>query len=99
MHTQRLAMTDLKQHFCEQCADCGVALPDVGQQAWAGFYCVDRVFGDTASAGLQLNNTLNRYYQCHCPVFMNDLLGLQISVGSIQNCIVESAHALSPIEE
>lgn len=102
---------------------------------------------------LQLSNTLNRYYRCHCStcglenrtepyrhppdslewdkvelsewrligpslaalisylcmdmrltrrkvsVFMNDLLGLQISVGSIQNCIVESARALSPVEE
>lgn len=151
--TQRLAMTDLKPHFCEQCAGCGVALPAIGQQAWAGFYCVDLVFGDTTSAGLQLSNTLNRYYQCDCPVcglanrtepyrhppdslewdtvelsewrligpslaaligylcmdmrltrrkvsvFMDDLLGLQISVGSIQNCIVESARALSPVEE
>lgn len=151
--SQRLAVTDLKQHFCEQCNGCDVALPNVGQQAWAGFYSVDLVFGDTAAAGLQLSNTLNRYYQCDCSVcgltnrtepyrhspnslewdkvelsewrligpslaaligylcmdmrltrrkvsvFMNDLLGLQISVGSIQNCIVESARALSPVEE
>lgn len=32
-------------------------------------------------------------------VLMYDLLGLHISVGCIQNCIVESARALSPLEE
>lgn len=151
--SQQLAVTAIKLHFSEHCTGCGVALAEEEQQAWAGFYCVDLVFGEVAAAGLQLSNTLNRYYHGHCPacglenrtepyrhppdslewdkvelsewrligpslaalisylcmdmrltrrkvaVFMNDLLGLQISVGSIQNCIVESARALSPVEE
>ena len=31
--------------------------------------------------------------------FLDDLFGLEISTGTIQNCIVESARALAPVEE
>jgi len=32
-------------------------------------------------------------------LFLHDILGLELSVGSIQNCLLESARALEPIEE
>ncbi len=32
-------------------------------------------------------------------LFLQDIFGLQLSIGSIQNCIVESARALAPVEE
>lgn len=31
--------------------------------------------------------------------FLKDVLGLELSTGTIQNCIVESAHALAPVEK
>jgi hypothetical protein len=31
--------------------------------------------------------------------FLEDVLGLELSIGTIQNCIVESARALSPVEK
>lgn len=151
--TQVLAVTQEEQHFCRSCSGCGLALEPALQQIWTGFYCVDVVFGDEASPGLQLTNTLHHYYQGVCPscglgnrsepyqhppddlewdrvalsewrllgpglaalicylcmdmrltrqkvvVLLNDVFGLQISKGSIQNCMVESARALSPLEE
>jgi transposase len=32
-------------------------------------------------------------------LFLHDILGLELSQGSIQNCLVESARALAPVEE
>ncbi|MES9882025.1 MAG: transposase [Sedimenticola sp.] len=32
-------------------------------------------------------------------LFLHDILGLELAVGTIQNCLLESARALAPIEE
>ena len=151
--TQCLPVTETIAHHCEHCVGCGHAFEPASQTAYTGFYSIDLLFGDNQSAGLQLTNTLHRYFRHTCSqcqlhnrtepnrqppepidwdqvdltewrlvgpnlaafiaylcmdmrltrrkveVFLDDVLGLKLCIGTIQNSLIESARALSPVED
>jgi IS1 family transposase len=150
--TQRLEITAIEHHHCDDCPICKTDLSSV-EKSYTGFQTVDIIYGDVDSPGIQFTNTQHFYYAGKCPHcglesrseparaaanntdwkevgltewrligpslaamivylsmdmyltrrkikrFLDDLFGLEISTGTIQNCIVESARALAPVEE
>ena len=65
---------------------------DVGMTEW-------RLIGPDLAALIVYLSMDMRVTRRKVRQFMLDVFGLELSVGTLQNCIVESARALSPVEE
>ena len=65
---------------------------DVGMTEW-------RLIGPDLAALIVYLSMDMRVTRRKVRQFMQDVFGLKLSVGTLQNCIVESARALSPVEE
>ena len=66
-HTQILPVTATEHHQACQCAGCGKAFTsDSPSRAYTGFYTVDIEYGKPDNPGIQVTNTLHRYYDTVC---------------------------------
>jgi len=65
---------------------------NVGMTEW-------RLIGPDLAAMIVYLSMDMRITRRRVQLFLHDILGLELCIGSIQNCMVESARALAPVEE
>jgi len=64
--TQRLEITAIEHHHCNDCPVCKTDLSLV-EKAYTGFQTVNITYGDIDFPGIQLSNTHHLYYAGKCP--------------------------------
>lgn len=96
----------LHRYYQSDCPHCGLinqslperAAPD--QLDWQGVGLTQwRLIGPSLAALIVYLSMDMRLTRRQIKRFLSDLLGLELSVGSIQNCKMEAARALAPVEE
>ncbi len=150
--TQKMAITDTKDHFPQRCALCDASLNEIRSKAWTGYDVIDIAFGDLSHPGIHTTATRHRHYQSICicghttrhlphreapgaedweqvaltewrlvgptlcaliialtyrhrmsrartQEFLSEWLGIQISTGTLQNCLQEAGRAVAPVED
>ena len=151
-HTQVLPITGTEHHQACHCAACGKAFTsETPVRAYTGFYTVDIEYGEPDKPGIQVVNTLHRYYATNCECghttravphreppeplldgiqlsewrlsgstlmslivflsmrmrmsrprireFLLVWLGIELSTGTINQCIHEAGCSVAPVEE
>ena len=111
-HTQILPVTATEHHQACQCTGCGKEFTsDTPSRAYTGFYTVDIEYEEPDKPGIRVTNTLHRYYDttCECghttriaphrepPEALFD--GIELSTGTIDQCIHESGRSVAPVED
>ncbi len=96
----------LHRYYQTDCPGCGLlnqSLPERGapdRLDWLGVGLTQwRLIGPSLAALIVYLSMDMRLTRRQIKRFLSDLLGLELSVGSIQNCKIEAARALAPVEE
>jgi len=92
-------------YYQAECPNCGLqnrTKPWRAPQNKAQWENVDmtqwRLIGPDLAAMIVYLSMEMRITRRKVQIFLYDILGLQLSIGSIQNCMIESARALAPVE-
>jgi len=105
--TLGLGLTNTQHlYYSAVCPRCGLKNRTVPQRAaadnesWENVGLTEwRLIGPDLAAMICYFSFELRVSRRRVMLFLYDILGLELSVGSIQNCLIESARALEPVEE
>ncbi len=96
----------LHRYYRASCPECGLISQTMPQRAapdndsWENVGLTQwRLIGPALAALIVYLSMDMRLSNRQIKRFLDDLLSLELSVGSIQNCMIESARALAPVEE
>ncbi len=92
-------------YYSGTCLNCGLENRSQPKRApedttnWAGVGMTEwRLIGPDLAALIVYLSMEMRITRRKVQLFLYDVLGLKLSVGTIQNCMIESARALAPVE-